>query len=807
MGSYQFHESASILVIYALFFSFAHLLFFSPKLAIAQQGDGVSITLSDFQALLAIKRELIDQRGTLKSWNGSRNSACSGSWAGIKCIKGQVVALQLPFKALGGRISSKIGLLKELRKLSLHDNLIRGTIPSSIGSLPNLRGLYLFNNRLSGLIPPSIGSSPQLQALDLSNNFLVGSVPSTLVSSPRIYRLNLSFNSLSGLIPPSFSSSPSLTFLALEHNNFSGLVPDSWGTPSKKGGNAVYQLRSLTLDYNSLYGTIPHSLGKLGKLEELSLSHNKLNGTIPDEITRLMDLRVLDLSANGINGSFPKGFDSLKNLSTLNLKANHLSGPIPRSIGNLSSIALLDLSQNNFTGEIPTSLETLSNLTSFNVSYNHLSGQVPPRLSKKFNSSSFVGNLQLCGFSTPNPCPSPPPVMSQAPSPSFEPKATHHRRLSTKDIILIVVGSLLVILLALFCVLLCCLIRKRTASKTKNGKRGGIEKSLATVGAGAGGGAASGEAGTNGGKLVLFDGPFVFTADDLLCATAEIMGKSPFGTVYKATLEDGTQVTVKRLREKLAKSPKEFEIEVAALGRVRHQNLLPLRAYYLGPKGEKLLVSDHLSKGSLSSFLHARGQETTVDWPTRMKIAMGITRGLNHLHTQENLVHGNLTSSDIYLDEQNNPKIADYSIHRLMTDSANTNAIATAGSTGYRAPELPKSKKPTTKTDIYSLGVIILELLTGKSPSETMDGSDLPQWVASTVKEEWTNEVFELDLMRDVSSTGDEMLNTLKLALHLVDQSPDSRPDAQQVLQQLEEINPTMAAELPTEEPAEKSHH
>jgi len=174
MGSYQFHESASILVIYALFFSFAHLLFLSPKLAIAQQGDGVSITLSDFQALLAIKRELIDQRGTLKSWNGSRNSACSGSWAGIKCIKGQVVALQLPFKALGGRISSKIGLLKELRKLSLHDNLIRGTIPSSIGSLPNLRGLYLFNNRLSGLIPLLLGAPLSFKLLILATIFLLG---------------------------------------------------------------------------------------------------------------------------------------------------------------------------------------------------------------------------------------------------------------------------------------------------------------------------------------------------------------------------------------------------------------------------------------------------------------------------------------------------------------------------------------------------------------------------------------------------------------------------------------------------------
>lgn len=781
---------------FSILLSIFHLLCISPESVTGQQNDGVMITLSDFQALQAFKRELIDLRGALKSWNGSRNAACSGSWAGIKCVKGNVIAIQLPFKVLSGRISNKVAHFKELRRLSLHDNLIGGTIPSAIGSLPNLRGLYLFNNRFSGMIPPSIGNSPQLQAIDLSNNLLTGSIPVNLVASPRIHRLNLSFNSFSGSIPPSVSLSSSLTFLALQNNNFSGSLPSSWATQN---------LRSLTLDHNSLSGTIPHSLGKLGNLEELSLGHNKFIGTIPDEITSLLKLRALDLSSNSINGSLPKGLVGLKNLSSLNLKKNHLTGDIPSSIGNLSSISLLDLSQNNFTGEIPASLENLSNLTSFNVSYNSLSGQVPIRLSKRFNSSSFVGNIQLCGFG-PTPCIAPSPV-SEGPSlsPSMSPLSSdeskhHHRRLSTKDIILIIVGVLLAILFLLCCVLLFCLIRKRAGSKASNGKAAGVEKGFAVGTAGA-----SAEAGPNGGKLVLFDGPFVFTADDLLCATAEIMGKSPYGTVYKATLEDGNQVAVKRLREKLAKCPKEFEIEVAALGRIRHQNLLPLRAYYLGPKGEKLLVFDYLSKGSLSSFLHARGPETTIDWPTRMKIAIGVTRGLNHIHSQENLVHGNLTSSDVYLDEQNNPRISDYGIHRLMTDTANTSVIGT-GPAGYRAPELPKTKKATTKSDIYSLGVIILELLTGKSPNEPVDGSDLPQWVASTVKEEWTNEVFDLELMRDVSTTGDEMLNTLKLALHLVDPSPDARPDVQQILHQLEEINPKLTTETP-EESAEKSHH
>lgn len=189
----------------------------------------------------------------------------------------------------------------------------------------------------------------------------------------------------------------------------------------------------------------------------------------------------------------------------------------------------------------------------------------------------------------------------------------------------------------------------------------------------------------------------------------------------------------------------------------------------------------------------ARGPETTIAWPTRMKIIMGITRGLNFLHTKENIIHGNLTSSNILLDEQYNPKIADVGLSRLMTSAGNTNVIATAGTLGYRAPELSKLKNASIKTDIYSLGVIMLELLTGKSPSEASDGLDLPQWVASIVKEEWTNEVFDVELMRENGSStniGDELLNTLKLALHCVDPSPGARPESDQVLQKLEEIKP-----------------
>ncbi|PIA37471.1 hypothetical protein AQUCO_03000208v1 [Aquilegia coerulea] len=799
-----------------LFLFFLFLLLAVQSVS-SMKWDGIVVTQADYQSLQAIKHDFVDPNGLLRSWNDSGFGACSGRWVGIKCAQGQVIVIQLPWRGLGGRISEKIGQLSALRKLSLHDNFIGGMIPTSLGFLPNLRGLILFNNRFSGSIPPSLGSCLFLQNLDVSNNSLTGAIPVSLANSSRLYRLNLSFNGLSGSIPVSLTRSPSLAFFALEYNNISGSIPDTWGATMK---NNFYQLQSLTLDHNLISGSIPVSLSKMDKLEVISISHNQIDGVIPSEFGTLSRLRILDLSNNVIAGNFtnslcnlsslvqldlgsnhlenhiPDGIGGLQNLSVLDLRRNQFNGHIPTTLGKISSLTQLDLSENDLTGDIPVSLADLTDLNSLNVSYNKLSGSVPIPLSQKFNSSSFIGNLQLCGFSVSTPCSASPPSESIPPSsPKISVSGGRRRKLSTKDIILIAAGILLAVLLLLCCLLFCCLIRRRAASRAKNGQANGrATTTRAEKGMPPSMGGEVETVGDAGGKLVHFDGPSVFTADDLLCATAEIMGKSTYGTIYKATLEDGSQVAVKRLREKIAKNLREFEVEVNLLGKIRHPNLLSLRAYYLGPKGEKLLVFDFMSRGSLGAFLHARGPDTLIDWPTRMNIVMGAARGLCYLHTTEDMVHGNLTGGNILLDEHTNTKISDYGLSRLMTTTANSNVAATAASLGYRAPELSKLKKPSTKTDVYSLGVIMLELLTGKSPSESINGMDLPQWVASIVKEEWTNEVFDLELMKDASTTGDELLNTLKLALHCVDPSPAARPDVQQVLQQLEEIKPELAA-------------
>nr|GMD52994.1 probable leucine-rich repeat receptor-like protein kinase IMK3 [Ipomoea batatas] len=710
--------------LYAQFVLLFQLLMCRVQLVYTQPWDGVFVTQSDYQALQALKHDLVDPEGFLKSWNGSGYGACSGGWVGIKCAQGQVIVIDLPKKGLGGRISENIGQFQALRKLSLHDNVIGGLVPTSLGFLPDLRGVQLFNNRFSGSIPASLGLCPVLQTLDLSNNSLSGSIPPNLGDSTKLFLLNLSYNSLSGSIPLNLTRSSSLSFLVLDFNDLSGSVPDS--------------------------------LGNMSGLRELSLDHNKFSGLIPDSIYRLQKLSVLDLSNN------------------------EFFGGVPVTIGNISALTKLDLSHNNFSGEIPVSLADLPSLEFFNVSYNNLSGRVPARLAQAFNESAFVGNLRLCGYNGSTPCPATP--SSIAPSPGNLQRRCHRQR--TKNIILVAAGVLLVILLVICCVLMCCLFKKR--AKVEEGQSRVAKGSLQIAGE-------VGEAGETPGKLVHFQGSKAFTADDLLSATADIMGRSTYGTVYKATLGDGNQIAVKRLRERFTVSQKEFESEVNSLGKIRHPNILALRAYYLGPKGEKLLVFDYMPRGSLATFLHARRpDDSPINWRTRMRIAKGIARGLLFLHNNVKLIHGNLTSGNVLLDENANPKIADYALSRLMTAAANANVIATSGALGYRAPELSKLKKANRKTDVHSLGVIMLELLTGKSPArEVMNSVDLPRWVASMAKEESSNQVFDVDLMNDASIIGDELLTALKLALHCVHPSPSARPEAQQVLQQLEELSPS----------------
>lgn len=385
--------------------------------------------------------------------------------------------------------------------------------------------------------------------------------------------------------------------------NASGPACDWVGVTCDGTNSSVLELR---LPAVGLVGPVPPgTIGKLSQLQVLSLRSNGLSGPVPSDFSNLTLLRSLYLQDNNFSGDFPRSLTQLARLIRLDLSSNNFSGQIPFAVNNLNRLTGLFLQNNQFSGSLPSI--SAGGLTDFNVSNNHLNGSIPSSLSK-FGASSFAGNLDLCGGPLqpctpffPSPAPSP-----NLPSPTPIAKKSK-KKLSTAAIVAIAVGSALIAFLILL-VLVLWLRRRRRQQSPKPPKHAGVAVPARPVSAEAG--TSSSKDDITGGsveaernKLVFLEGGvYSFDLEDLLRASAEVLGKGSVGTSYKAVLEEGTTVVVKRLKDVVA-SKKEFEAQMEVLGKVKHENVVPLRAFYYS-KDEKLLVYDYMAAGSLSALLH-----------------------------------------------------------------------------------------------------------------------------------------------------------------------------------------------------------
>lgn len=513
----------------------------------------------------------------------------------------------------------------------------------------------------------------------------------------------------------------------------------------------------------------------------------------PNTLSRLSSLQILSLRSNGISGHFPSDFVNLRNLSYLYLQFNQFSGPLP-DFTAWKNLTIVNLSHNAFTGSIPFSISNLTRLTALNLANNSLSGEIPdfnspslqqldlsdnnfsgvvPKSLGRFPKSAFSGNNVTVLQNSPLDLPIalPPPSKSN-------PKSRYAGRLSHMALIGIIVAGCILGLVSFVFVVGVCTKRKDVTSFVGKSQKGEMspDKWVSRI-----------QDANN--KLVFFEGcNYAFDMEDLLRASAEVLGKGTFGMAYKAVLEDVTMVAVKRLKD-VGVGKRDFEQQMEVVGRIKHENVAELRAYYHS-KDEKLMVYDYYSQGSVFALLHGkRGQDRVpLDWDARMRIVIGAARGIARIHSENGgrLVHGNVKSSNIFLNPQEYGCISDVG----LTTISSPLPPAVVRAAGYCAPEVIDSRKASQASDVYSFGVVILELLTGKSAVYNTVGGEvihLVRWVHSVVREEWTAEVFDLELMK-YPNIEEEMVELLQIALQCVVRMPDQRPKMTEVVKLVENV-------------------
>ncbi|KAK4756419.1 hypothetical protein SAY87_006546 [Trapa incisa] len=577
-------------------------------------------------------------------------------------------------------------------------------------------------------------------------------------------------------------------------------TPCSW-TGVQCGSGRVTVIR---LPGASLSGQLPLSAFlNLTHLRTLSLRFNSLTGPLPN-LSACSNLRNLYLQGNAFNGKLPESLFNIHGLVRLNLASNNLTGPVSDSLNGLSRLRTLFMENNRLSGPIPAALK-LPKLEQLNISYNLLTGSVPESL-QSFTRASFSGN-SLCGKPLES-CAAEDIVVPSEGANKDSDKNNQKKKLSGSAVAGIAIGCVVAFLIIV--IVSICLCRKRGNKRTRSldistlnkqqemGLNTAESKELENPENGGGFSSnsftAEGPSKTlaNGGplpakKLIFFgNAPRVFDLEDLLRASAEVLGKGTFGTTYKAVMEVGMAVAVKRVKDVIV-SAKEFRERIEEVGAMSHENLVPLIAYYYS-NDEKLLVYDFMSMGSLSALLHGNkgAGRTPLSWEIRSSIALGAARGIEHLHSRgPSVSHGNIKSSNILLTRTYEARISDFGLAHLVGPSSTPTRVV-----GYRAPEVTDPWRATQKADVYSFGVLLLELLTGKAPAHSVlneEGVDLPRWVQSVVRDEWTSEVFDLELLR-YQSVEEEMVQLLQLAIDCAAQYPDGRPSMAEVRRRIEEL-------------------
>ncbi|XP_076952303.1 putative inactive receptor kinase At1g48480 [Bidens hawaiensis] len=558
--------------------------------------------------------------------------------------------------------------------------------------------------------------------------------------------------------------------------NVSDPSPCNWTGVTCKWTGVTNRVTELRLPRDGLAGVIPaNTIGNFTALRVLSLRGNRLSGSIPVDLGLCTDLWLLTLQNNNFSGEVPATLFRLINLLRFDISGNNITGDISLGFNNLTRLTHLNLEDNQFTGQIPN---LNLNLIQFNVSVNRLTGSIPGNLAG-FPAGSFAGN-DLCG----------PPLNSCPIEGENETSGNSDSTLSGGAIAGIAIGSTFgsIAVVGIIFVLLRKTKGLRTVGDAATPESASPVKPpefnfrspdhiMASENTGSEDGY-SGRPDVNDELTFFREGGFLL--DDLLRASAEVLGKGIVGTTYKAYLGHGGEVIVKRLKN-VCVFKREFTKKIVCIGELYHENLVPINGYYYG-KEEKLLVFDFYPMGSLSSILHENMEERSqLTWEIRSKIALDVACGLEHLHSH-NLSHGNIKSNNILLNIGYQACLSESGLIQLVSSS-------TPNLSGYRAPELIDTRVTSKEADVYSFGILILELLTGKDPTDLLneEGVDLPAWVQSVDESRWKSDVFDINLV-NISDNSDKIIKLLHLGIRCASQVPRRRGSITEVAKQIKKV-------------------
>ncbi|XP_062203304.1 receptor protein-tyrosine kinase CEPR1-like [Phragmites australis] len=760
------------------------------------------------ESLMALRRIRVlilsttSMRGGIPAWLGNMTSLTDLELSG-NFLTGRIPLslarlpnlqlLELYYNELEGSIPAELGNLSQLTDTDLSENRLTGGIPEALCALANLRVLQMYTNRLTGPIPAVLGNSTQLRILSVYRNQLTGELPADLGRYSPLNVIEVSENQLTGPLPPYACAKGQLQYILVLSNLLTGAIPAAYAecTPLLRfrvsnnhlegdvpaGIFGLPHASIVDLSYNHLTGPVPAAVAAALNLTSLFASYNRMSGELPPDIAGASELVKIDLSNNFIAGPIPAAVGRLTRLNQLSLQGNWLNGSIPETLADLRSLNVLNLSNNALSGVIPESLCTLLP-NSLDFSNNNLSGPVPLPLIKEGLLESVAGNPGLCVAFRLNLTD---PALPLCPRPSL-------RRGLAGNVWVVGVCALVCVVATL------ALARRWVLRARQDAEQDGAPKSPAS---------SSSYDVTSFHKLS-------FDQHEILKALIDknIVGHGGSGTVYKIELSSGELVAVKKLWVSTRRTSKqqhdtamtggwlgdrELRTEVETLGSIRHKNIVKLYCCYSGADSN-LLVYEYMPNGNLWEALH--GCFLLLDWPTRHRVALGVAQGLAYLHHDLMLpiVHRDIKSSNILLDADFEPKVADFGIAKVLQarGAADRDASTTtiAGTYGYLAPEYAYSSKATTKCDVYSFGVVLMELATGRKPIEPEFGDtrDIVHWVSGKVAA--GAEADALDKRLAWSPYKEEMVQALRVAVRCTCSIPGLRPTMADVVQMLAEAGP-----------------